>query len=132
MGIVRIELTKDLRNPFSSKELLERQDYCESTLFYTSFDSVSLPPRNSQIKLVKPLRLLLGQHFTHLLCFRSLERFYKLLSIPLCTLESLTSIETLYKQVILHVITFRLLPTSNVPHQLHLIFRHPSQDFLTT
>jgi hypothetical protein len=95
VGIVRIELTKDQHNPFSSKELLERQDCCESTLFYTSFDSVSLPPRNSQIKLVKPLRLLLGQHFTHLLCFRSLLRFYKLLSIPLCTLESLTSIETL-------------------------------------
>ena len=26
VGIVRIELTKDLHNPFSSKELLERQD----------------------------------------------------------------------------------------------------------
>jgi hypothetical protein len=60
VGITRIELVKDLHNPFSSKELLEKQDCCESTLFYTSFDSVSLPPRNSQNKACKTVTTALG------------------------------------------------------------------------
>jgi len=69
---------------------------------------------HSQTKLIKPLRLLLGQHFTHLRYFRNLLRFYKLLSIPLRTLESLTSIETLFVVVLSHVTWLKFLQDMNI------------------